>query len=298
MSPRTLVLVKRFMWRFKEAFKRRLYRLHPRSIYWRHHLRTRPDEPLTATIDHDLKARVWPGDVLGESLYVRGYFEQQETKFVKQILKPGMVFIDVGANMGYYSLLAAKLVGQAGQVHSFEPNPRMFQELTYNVELNGFSNISLNSQALADKPGQARLSRYDKGEEVYCSLSNSSYPGAEIIGYDDVSVQTLDNYINKNGIDKVDLIKIDVEGAELMVLQGAQNLLSDSRKLIVMLEFDQRLCDAFDYTVNDILQTLEEYDFKVYTLSDGLFEHVSETTDIHRLCSVNFAATNASFSYE
>jgi FkbM family methyltransferase len=132
-----------------------------------------------------------------------------------------MVFFDIGANMGYYTLIAAKKVGPTGRVDSFEPSPRMFNELKFNLELNKFNNVHINNIALGDEPGVARLSRYDRGREVYGSLSTRSFPGATIIGYDEVALETLDNYMVKKGIKQVDMIKMDVEGAEFLVLKGA-----------------------------------------------------------------------------
>ena len=193
------------------AIKRRLYNFHPKSFLYKYYCKNSPDTPLTIRIDGDIKARIWPGDAIGRELFVGELFEEDEVNFIKNALKPGMTFFDIGANMGFYTLIGAKRVGSSGQVHSFEPSPRMFQELKFNVELNNFRNVHLNNVALGEKPGCARLSRYDRGKEVYGSLSDRSFPGKTIIGYDEVAVETLNDYMIKKNIGKVDLIKMDIE---------------------------------------------------------------------------------------
>ena len=258
------MLLKKKISRLKEGLIRRAYRLHPKSLYWNYYCRHYPNNPLIVRIDKDLKARVWPGDVIGRSLYVEGFFERQEVQFIKRELQPGMVFFDIGANMGFYSLIAAKRVGDSGKVHSFEPNPRMFEELKYNIDLNGFTNVKLNCLALADKTRVARLSRYERGKEVYCSLSNRSFPGANIIGYDDVQVETLYNYVKKIGINRIDLIKMDVEGAELMVLQGAQSLLESGIPRIIIFELAKINVTGFGYHCEEVLDLLRGFGYAIY----------------------------------
>lgn len=264
------MLLKKKISKLKEGLRRRAYRLHPRSFYWNYHCHHYPDDPLIARIDKDLKARVWPGDVIGKSLYVSGLFERQEVQFIKHVLQPGMIFFDIGANMGFYSLIAAKRLGESGKIHSFEPNPRMFEELKYNIDLNGFSNVKLNCLALADRTRVARLSRYERGKEVYCSLSDRNFPGADIIGYDDVRVETLYNYVKKMGINRIDLIKMDVEGAELMVLQGALSLLESGVPRMIIFELAQINVAGFGYHCEEVLDLLRSFGYTIYKLdNDG-----------------------------
>jgi len=260
--------LKRKTSKFKAGIIRRAYRLHPRSLYWDYHCRHYPNVPLIARIDKDLKARVWPGDIIGRPLYVNGLFEPQETQFIKHTLQPEMIFFDIGANMGYYSLIAAKRVGEGGEVHSFEPNPRMFDELKYNIELNGFTNLRLNNFALGDKTGVASLSRYERGKEVYCSLSNRNFPGTNIVGYDEVHIETLNNYVKKMGIEKIDLIKMDVEGAELMVLHGALPLLESGALRMIIFELAKINATGFGYHCEEVLDLLRGFGFTIYQIDN------------------------------
>jgi FkbM family methyltransferase len=263
------------IWRIKQGIKRRGYRFHPKSFYWDYCCHHNSDKPLIAKFDKNLKARVWPGDVIGRGLYVTSRHEQQEVNFLKHVLKPGIVFFDIGANMGFYSLIASKRVGANGQVHSFEPNPRMFKELKYNVNLNGLNNVKLNRLALSDKPGIAQLSRYERGKEVYGSLSQNIYPGAKVIGYDDVAVDTIDKYNKKEEINRVDVIKVDVEGAEFLVFKGAKALLSSSNGPVILFEMSQSFLDGFNTTCREVAKHLMNFNYKIFIFSFGKYMQVS-----------------------
>lgn len=191
------------------------YFLHPRAIAWRHIKRRHPNTPIITKLGKELKVRIYPYDVIGRSIYVDRMFEKAECNFATGFLKKGMVFFDIGANLGQYTLLGAQRVGTTGKVHSFEPSSRMFAELNFNIKLNGFSDICIcNKVAVSDKEGTAKLSKYEAGGEVYGSLGSQHWaPDKSIIGHEEVRTITLDGYLKKHNILHVDLIKIDVEGA-------------------------------------------------------------------------------------
>lgn len=259
-----------FTARLRKGLKRRAYNLHPKAFFYEYYCKKSPDTPLMIRIDGDIKARIWPGDIIGRDLYLGNLFEVNEVRYVKKSLKPGMIFFDIGANMGYYTLIGAKLVGSSGQVHSFEPSPRMFQELRFNVELNNFNNVYLNNVALGNKPGLALLSRYDRGKEVFGSLSDRAFPGKTIVGYDEVGLETLDDYMVKNSIVRVDIIKMDVEGAELLVLKGAKSFLKQCAPKIIVFELADIHAAGFGYRCEEVLDLLRSMDYEIYTLQSAV----------------------------
>ncbi|MEP6714594.1 MAG: FkbM family methyltransferase [Terriglobia bacterium] len=164
-----------------------------------------------------------------------------------------MVFVDAGANLGQYTLLAAQRVGASGQVHSFEPSMRMFNELSYNVTLNSLNGIcTLNNAALSNLEGTGRLSRYLPGAEVYGSLGRSADPYGRITGYDEVKVTTLDLYAQENAIKHIDMLKIDIEGAELPALRGAHSILGGEDGPAIIIEMADCNTAAFDYKAIEI----------------------------------------------
>lgn len=241
---------------------------HPRAIVWRRLQRKNPDKPVITSLGKGLKVRIYPNDVIGRDIYVHGVMEPKESAFVNQFLKPGMVFFDVGANMGQYTLFGAQRVGKTGKVHSFEPSRRMFGELEYNIQLNKLSDICvLNQAAISEASGTARLSQYEEGAEVYGSLGTQHWADKSIIGYDEVKTITLDEYIVERNISKIDLIKMDIEGAELLALKGAKRILSQSDAPVIILEMSDRNTSGFGYQAVDIWDFFANLGFSMYSLN-------------------------------
>lgn len=167
-------------------------------------------------------------------------YEPETTRLFQTLIKPGMTFIDVGAHVGYYSLLAARQVGEEGQVYSFEPEPVNFSLLVKNVELNEYRNISTISQAVSNNKGFSTLfvSALDSGR------NSVFHHGLPENGSVRVATTTLDAFLEEKGWPKVDLIKIDVEGAELDVLAGMTELLGKYGDLKLIMEFNPALLQS------------------------------------------------------
>lgn len=163
-------------------------------------------------------------------------YEPVTTRCFSQLLRPGDVFVDIGANHGYFTLLAASLVGDRGRVVAFEPNPPVFEQLRTHVHLNGFEpRVSLEPYALGDAPTRdARL--YLSRDVVNTGLSSLT-PDPEVLAAGGlsadatltVSVDTFDRWFQRSGLDRVDLVKIDVEGAEALVMAGMRTALRTGR---------------------------------------------------------------------
>ena len=169
------------------------------------------------------------------SLVTAGTYEALETKAFQSLLRPGMVVADIGANIGYYSLLASRAVGDTGLVFAFEPDPRNYELLRRSIQANGYTNIVARQLALSDKKGSITL---------YADALNAgnSSLGRENIQRElrsfEVETETLDDFILREaGGRKIDVIKMDVQGAEGLVLRGAGQVLN-SDSLIVMIEFE------------------------------------------------------------
>jgi FkbM family methyltransferase len=153
-------------------------------------------------------------------------YEPQTVECFVRTLGPGHVFVDVGANHGYFTMLAAFLVGDTGRVVAFEPNPKVFRQLQVHAALNHVeARVSLLPLALAESPGEARL--YLSQEDSNTGLSSLA-PGAEALALGSLSeadtiivqLNTFDRWLASSGLDHVDLVKIDVEGSESRVLAG------------------------------------------------------------------------------
>jgi FkbM family methyltransferase len=150
--------------------------------------------------------------------FITGSTEPPVQRSLARYLKPGDVFYDIGANVGFFSLLAARCVGPQGMVYSFEPVNENTAAIRRNAKLNGLENLSVFEVALAEKSGSGELflTKWDGGS----SLSAATIPAAEPIEQRTVRVAALDDLIATEGLRPPTLVKIDVEGAEQGVIRG------------------------------------------------------------------------------
>ena len=169
-------------------------------------------------------------------------YEPETTDYLRQRLRPGAVFADIGANHGYFTMLAASLVGDRGRVFAFEPNPRVYEQLENHVRLNAFeSRVVLLEQALWDKRGEQRLfvSQWSGNSGVSTLMPGASLycRGARLAGADDpVRTETFDCWLAASGIERVDLVKIDTESSEAQVVRGMSGALQARRVGAVVCE--------------------------------------------------------------
>lgn len=166
-----------------------------------------------------------------------GLYEVEKTKAISRLLSPGGVFIDVGANKGDFTLLAAKIVGNAGKVFAFEPEPENCHWISKSIQLNGYNNIKLSELALSDTNGEAQL-YLGKKSGWHTLLAGQADRNQGTIK---ISIDTLDNVLEGIGQDRVDMIKIDVEGAEYEVLNGAYQTLIRNHKIILLIDIHPEL---------------------------------------------------------
>jgi FkbM family methyltransferase len=161
----------------------------------------------------------------------RGVFEAEETRVVMDLVHPGYVAIDAGANYGWYTTLLSRLVGPAGAVHAFEAMPSTTGTLRNNCTLNGCKNVIINQCALGDHVGTAIIHDRPDGASGDASL----FPLVPGKGHPlTCEMQTLDNYFMQTGLSRCDFIKCDIEGAELLFLKGARNVLKRHQPTILL----------------------------------------------------------------
>jgi FkbM family methyltransferase len=166
-------------------------------------------------------------------LMLEGRWEPWIEKVIARAVKPGMTFLDVGANFGYYTLLGAAWVGAAGRVHSFEANPSIFRHLSKSVSINGFNDrVRLHNLAVHNTEGTLRFSYTDD-----YSGGGSTMGGPE--GAHQVEVRALPLDTALAGLPTVNVMKVDVEGAEPHVFQGARALMDRSPDLTLIVEFHE-----------------------------------------------------------
>jgi FkbM family methyltransferase len=188
-----------------------------------------------------------------------GEYEEQTTSLFERTLKPGMVMMDVGAHVGYFSLLAARQVGSEGKVFSFEPDPINHELLVQNIELNQYNNIFPVNAAMGDNVGSLTLfqTALDSGR-------HSTYRhGLPESGSVEVDVSTLDAFLDARDWPGIDLVKVDVEGAEMDVLRGMAGLLEKSPGLKLIMEFNPALLQSAGVPPSDMIQELKSRGFNL-----------------------------------
>jgi FkbM family methyltransferase len=162
--------------------------------------------------------------------FILGNHEPEVQAVLAAVLQPGMTYFDAGANVGFFAMIAARLVGPAGRVICFEPLPQNARQIEYNAGLNGFDNITVRCEALGDSD---RTEAFNTSEEpTWGSLSSVGKEPVQASGHIVVQVRTLDSLAS--ALPAPDLIKMDIEGAEVEALPGALATLAAARPVLVV----------------------------------------------------------------
>ena len=201
-----------------------------------------------------------------------GIFEKDLLAYMRALLRPGDTFIDVGANIGYLSAYALELVGPKGAVHSFEPVTAYGDALAKAVRSAGVVNVRVVSQALGDREGTVPIKISGKENIGW----NTIVPGLmkERAGIQtlEVPVTTLARYLDDQDITNVRLIKIDVEGAELLVLRGLVPWLAEGRQPYIVTELCPEACTLLGSSPGEIFALMAQYGYRAYSFChQGLY---------------------------
>ncbi len=203
-----------------------------------HHLHKRSDCAFIARLPRELGGYRFHcsfRDHIACLVFFAGCYEAQESAFVRSRLKPGMNFVDVGANWGLFSLMAASLVGPTGKVVALEPDPRVFLKLKSNIERNQLEQVQAFQVAAADREAELLLAGHDGVTQNSGMSRLVESGGASAITFT-VGSRRLDSLLDEAGLDTIDLLKMDVEGAEHMVLTGMEDGLKRFRYRCILLE--------------------------------------------------------------
>jgi FkbM family methyltransferase len=195
-------------------------------------------------------------DHIGRHLYYLHY-ETAETKFLKRRVKPDWVAADVGANIGYFTLLLSRLVGPRGAVYAFEPATPAYQALEKNIALNAAGNVYAYRVALGETCGAVSLVWGPPGSTGKTRLGVSE-PGNEL-----TELTTFDTFVGEHGLARLDFIKIDVEGAEERFLDGATKTIKRFQPSIL---FEVNACALaqFGSTPQSLVERVKGFGYRLY----------------------------------
>lgn len=187
-------------------------------------------------------------------------YEPTETNLVRSQINKGDIVVDMGANIGYYTLIFAGLVGKNGKVFAFEPDPENFAILSKNVEENKLENVILINKAVSDKNGKTKLylSEDNKGDHrIYDSGENRKSVTVDVVCLDDFMGDIKE---------KINFIKMDIQGAEGNALKGMTSVIENSKKIKILAEFWPMGLSNFNFDPKEFLEILEDYGFSFYNI--------------------------------
>ncbi len=209
-----------------------------------------------------LRVYVYPRNETSRSLFVTGQYEPNEFCFLARVLRPGMVFVDVGANMGLYTLFAARKVGEQGQVLAIEPSSRECERLRRNLRENSVTNVRLVRRAASNFSGEAELLVAADVRSGHNTLGAFAYD-TPLAVKQKVRTERLDAIVAEEGLARVDVIKMDVEGAEVKALEGAAGILERFRPLLLIELADPGLVQQGGSSAQ-IWDFLEQHHYRIH----------------------------------
>jgi FkbM family methyltransferase len=196
------------------------------------------------------------GDFIGRSIYYFGDFDPKITWICQRVLRPGDTMLDVGANFGLVSLYCAKLVGRSGTIHAFEPQPQLAQLFQQSIEKNQYSQIALHEIALSNTDGTMTLS-IPSDNSGAASLTFSFTDERAI----QVPVRNASDYLGNLNLAQVRLLKLDVEGHEKEVLQGAYQFLKEQPVDVILFEEHKKPA-----TEQESIQLLQNLQYEIWEI--------------------------------
>jgi FkbM family methyltransferase len=233
---------------------------HPRK-WWVHNrllnfFEVRLDEELEV-VRNGIRWSVNPADYEHSDVFWRGSKDAWELFHLRRLLAPNCVMLDIGANIGYYSLTLAKAFEGQCQIHAFEPHPKTRSRLVRHIEWNNLSStITAHPDAVTDAPGAARM--VERPDNSGATRIDDGKQGFE------VTTTTLDEFVDSIELPRIDCLKIDVEGVEARVLRGGRRAIAQFRPLILIEFWNHGLANAGSSS-REVADLLADYNYVLYS---------------------------------
>lgn len=254
-------------------FSHEICRKHPFSACWRlirWELLRVTNGQLTYKYDDVFDTTLLPNEGASRLTFYFGVSEPDLFRVYNEFLKPGMTVVDAGANIGLHSLFFSRRVGESGKIYAFEPSKMIFGRLMAHIRDNGVTNIESLCMALGAEHGSAEV--VDDVEDTSRTFlqSNLSDSGKASI----VTVETLDAFVKLKRLERIDFLKIDVEGYESEILAGARGLLNRQVIKVIQIELDERSLDRAGSQKSSVISLLRKNGYSLchWNLSAKKFE--------------------------
>lgn len=212
------------------------------------------------------------GDWLGQQIYLKGVYEPPTADIFARLIKPGDNILDVGANAGYFTALSSHLTGPSGRVLAFEPVPSVRAQLRANLELNHMTNVAIHETVVSNENGVVTLYEGPQGHKGLSSMR----PLDDAVQALTVPAVRLDDLADMPH--KISFVKIDVEGAELMVLQGMPDIIERDRPYLVI-EFTDSYLQSFGSSATILADWLRNAGYELFRISEQGLIPINEISD-------------------
>lgn len=221
---------------------------------------------LNVWLDQKVRMKLKPDEHVQQNIFFYNYYEKNESNFWKKTAANSTTVLDIGGNVGYYSLMASPLINKDGAIFLFEPVSVNLRRAEVNIALSGFDNIHCIKKAISDQPGTIRIRIADENNLGMSGMADSiNSDGQDEI----VEGITLDKFVYDKQLKNIDLIKVDVEGAEPLVIRGGSWVLRKYSP-IIMMEVCIDTLERLQFTLEDVYSPMAEYGYKPYLINDDL----------------------------
>lgn len=247
----------------QDAWKNRPLSSYIRETIWSFYHDRNHTVPLTVPWHRGLRIRLNVGNELSRSVFVEGIYEPNEFAWLASLLLPGMVVVDIGAHEGIYTLFAALCVGDRGHVWSIEPSSREREYLVQNVRRNRLRNVTLLKAAAGENNGQGELQLADDVRSGRNTITGNLPLHLQGMRSETVAIRTLDHLAAEHHWTRLDLLKIDTEGAEAGILKGAADVIHRFRPAILF-EAPWRMQANSEGCRAQIIDMIRSHDYDVF----------------------------------
>ena len=238
----------------------------------------------------NVKLRCYPDSQSASAAIYCGLYDYHEMNFLLRYLREEDSFLDIGANIGIYTLLAASKI-KSGSIYSFEALPINYLRLEENIKLNNLTQVKPLSIAIADSVGSVTISNNTKSDSTAFITTNTQDTTAESL---QIPSSTLDNLLQNENLNHLTLAKMDIEGAEILALKGATSLLQQQRPHVWILELLNGVNHG--YRKQDIVKLLQDYGYGLYHYNADINQLQSITLEYQRSHNV-FAIANSALGF-